>query len=153
MLFRSEENNIPIDYISGTSMGAIVAGLYAIGLTPDEMLILLESEEFISWSNGLPEKEFASYLYRRNPVPEAISIGFYSKIDKKGKKKMELALPTNLISSYPMDIAVIQLFASSASAANYDFSKLMIPFFCVSSDIEKKKEYVSTSGEDRKSVV
>ena len=142
-----EENNIPIDYISGTSMGAIVAGLYAIGLTPDEMLILLESEEFISWSNGLPEKEFASYLYRRNPVPEAISIGFYSKIDKKGKKKMELALPTNLISSYPMDIAVIQLFASSASAANYDFSKLMIPFFCVSSDIEKKKEYVSTSGD------
>ena len=33
-----EENGIPIDYIAGTSMGAIVGGLYAIGLTPEEML-------------------------------------------------------------------------------------------------------------------
>ncbi|MBP6454930.1 MAG: patatin-like phospholipase family protein, partial [Bacteroidales bacterium] len=28
-----EENNIPIDYVAGTSMGAIVAGLYSIGLS------------------------------------------------------------------------------------------------------------------------
>ena len=33
-----EDNNIPIDYITGTSMGAIVGGLYACGFTPDEML-------------------------------------------------------------------------------------------------------------------
>ena len=32
-----EENGIPIDYIAGTSMGAIVASLYAMGYTPDEM--------------------------------------------------------------------------------------------------------------------
>ena len=33
-----EDNNIPIDYIAGTSMGAIVGGLYAAGYTTDEML-------------------------------------------------------------------------------------------------------------------
>ena len=32
-----EENGIPIDYVSGTSMGAIIAGLYAIGYTPEQM--------------------------------------------------------------------------------------------------------------------
>ena len=32
-----EENGIPIDYIAGTSIGAIVGGLYAAGYTPDEM--------------------------------------------------------------------------------------------------------------------
>lgn len=32
-----EENGIPIDYIAGTSMGAIVGGLYAIGYSPAEM--------------------------------------------------------------------------------------------------------------------
>ena len=36
-----EENDIPIDYITGTSMGAIVGGLYASGYTPSEMLGLL----------------------------------------------------------------------------------------------------------------
>ena len=36
-----EENNIPIDYIAGTSMGSIVGGLYACGYTTDEMLDLI----------------------------------------------------------------------------------------------------------------
>src|SRR6185503_16399810 len=32
-----EEHHIPVDYVAGTSMGGLVGGLYAIGLTPDEM--------------------------------------------------------------------------------------------------------------------
>ncbi len=36
-----EENDIPIDYIAGTSMGAVVGGLYAAGYTPDEMMALI----------------------------------------------------------------------------------------------------------------
>ena len=47
-----EENNIPIDYITGTSMGAIVGALYAMGYTPDEMLALIKSKEFASWASG-----------------------------------------------------------------------------------------------------
>ena len=39
-----EENEIPIDYIAGTSIGAIVGSLYAIGYTPDEMLRLFLSD-------------------------------------------------------------------------------------------------------------
>ena len=41
-----EENNIPIDYITGTSMGAIVGSLYAMGYSPDDMETLLKSEDF-----------------------------------------------------------------------------------------------------------
>ena len=44
-----EENNIPIDYIAGTSMGAIVGGLYAAGYTPQEMLQLILSPDFSHW--------------------------------------------------------------------------------------------------------
>ena len=36
-----EENNIPIDYITGTSMGAIIGSLYAMGYSPDDMEALL----------------------------------------------------------------------------------------------------------------
>ena len=36
-----EENNIPIDYVTGTSIGAIIGSLYAMGYTPDEMLELI----------------------------------------------------------------------------------------------------------------
>ena len=41
-----EENNIPIDYVAGTSIGAIVGSLYAMGYTADEMLELMLSDEF-----------------------------------------------------------------------------------------------------------
>jgi len=41
-----EENNIPIDYIAGTSIGAIVGGMYAIGMSPDEMIQVIKSADF-----------------------------------------------------------------------------------------------------------
>ncbi len=40
-----EENGIPIDYVAGTSMGAIVGALYAMGYTPQEMLDLILSKD------------------------------------------------------------------------------------------------------------
>ena len=52
-----EENNIPIDYITGTSMGAIVGSLYAMGYSPDDMESL--SNRKIS-NDGTPEG------YRKN---------------------------------------------------------------------------------------
>jgi len=52
-----EENNIPIDYITGTSIGAILGGMYAMGLTPDEMIEVLKSEDFKHWLKGEVEPE------------------------------------------------------------------------------------------------
>ncbi len=47
-----EENGIPIDYVSGTSMGSIIAGLYAIGYTPDQMAELFKSDRISYWMSG-----------------------------------------------------------------------------------------------------
>ena len=47
-----EENHIPIDYIAGTSMGAIVGSLYAMGYSPDDMERLLKSDSFKRWYTG-----------------------------------------------------------------------------------------------------
>ena len=41
-----EENNIPVDYIAGTSIGAIVGGMYTMGMTPDEMIEVIKSTDF-----------------------------------------------------------------------------------------------------------
>jgi len=134
-----EENNIPIDYIAGTSMGAIVGGLYSIGLSPDEMIFLFRSKEFNSWYQGQFEDGYATYVYRRPPTANIISVNLTRKKpddDKKGK--FALSLPTNLISPYPMDLAVMQLFASSSAVADYNFDNLMVPFLCVASDIANK---------------
>lgn len=51
-----EENNIPIDYVAGTSMGAVIGSLYACGWTPDSMLNLVTSEDFHYWSMGIIDR-------------------------------------------------------------------------------------------------
>lgn len=62
-----EENNIPIDYIAGTSMGAIVGSLYAMGYSPDDMEKLLN--QTIS-SDGIPaaSRKNTSIISRRIPL-------------------------------------------------------------------------------------
>lgn len=129
-----EENNIPIDYITGTSMGAIVGALYSIGLTPDEMITLFKSKQFESWYNGEQEPLFATYMYRRDATPEMFKV----TANLSGEKKFSLNLPSSIVAPYPMDLAVMQLFASPAAAAGYDFDKLMVPYRCVASDVARK---------------
>lgn len=144
-----EENGIPIDYVAGTSMGSIIGGFYAIGLSPDEMVYIVKSDEFRSWYTGKGEREFYSYIYEGYPTSEMLRINITSgKRDTlTGKRKVKVLLPTSLVSPYPMDIAVVQLFASSSAAAGYDFSRLMVPFFCVSADVMGKRPYVSDKGD------
>ncbi|MEG0518100.1 MAG: patatin-like phospholipase family protein [Bacteroidales bacterium] len=137
-----EENDIPIDYICGTSMGAIVGGLYSIGLSPDEMLTLFRSPEFESWYKGMPEQAYATYFYRDDPSPKMFSFSFAKKNDK-----IKIDLPTSLVPPYSMDLAVMQIFTSPASACKYNFDSLMIPFFCVASDIARKEPRIMESGD------
>ena len=61
-----EENGIPIDYITGTSAGAIVGSLYAMGYTPEEMVELMLSEEFSYWQTGTVENEYKYYFHRHD---------------------------------------------------------------------------------------
>lgn len=143
-----EENNIPIDYISGTSMGAIVGGMYAIGLSVEDMVYIIKSDRFLSWYKGKQERDFTTFLYQTDPAPDMFRFNIKRKIDKNGKSDgWKISMPTSIISPYPMDMAVVQLFGTSSAAAEYDFSKLMVPFFCVAADISAKKPYVSTKGD------
>lgn len=142
-----EENGIPVDYICGTSMGAIIGALYAIGLSPDEMLYLFQTPEFEAWYKGLPEQAYANYFYRDEAMPRMFSFSFSKKKEEGDRKKFKMDLPTNLVSPYPMDLAVMQIFTSPASAAKYDFDSLMVPFFCVASDIAHKQPYIMHKGD------
>ena len=68
-----EENNIPIDYITGTSMGAIIGSLYAMGYSPDDMEALLRSEDFKRWYSGQIEPEYG-YTLSKTDLLRSFSI-------------------------------------------------------------------------------
>ena len=137
-----EEYNIPIDYIGGTSMGAIVGGLYAMGLSTDEMINIVESEEFSYWMTGVLEEEDKYYFKAEYPGPDLFKIGLDIK-DTIPKTR----LPLSLISSHLMDFAFMEIFSRASATAGYDFDSLFVPFLCVSADISNSKEMVFRKGD------
>jgi NTE family protein len=136
-----EENNIPISYIVGTSIGAIVGSLYASGYTVDEMEKLMDSEAFQRWATGITDD--ANIYYYRKEEPN----GGWVSLDFDFNKKLTSQLPTNLISPYEMDLAFLQILGPASAVCNSNFDDLMIPFRCVVSDVDSTKKLVLGRGD------
>lgn len=139
-----EENNIPIDYITGTSVGAIIGSLYAMGYTPDEMLELLLSDEFGYWQTGIVQDDYIYYFKKPDPTPEFLrfSIDFTDSIQVRTN-----FLPSSLINPIQMNQAFISLYAQATAKAGWNFDNLFVPFRCVGSDIYNKKAIVFKNGD------
>lgn len=137
-----EENNIPIDYITGTSMGAIIGGLYAAGYSPDEMEMLFKSEDFKLWSKGIIPPKYVYYFKKLDDNPSFIDLDF-----ARNEDKMKLTLPTNIIPPGQIDFAFMELFSPANAVSEYNFDKLFVPFRCVATDIYLNKPVVFSKGD------
>src|SRR6218665_2959167 len=62
-----EENEIPVDYVVGTSMGGIIGGCYAAGMSPEQIENMVLSEQFLGWVNGWPEQGY-NYFYHQDDI-------------------------------------------------------------------------------------
>ena len=141
-----EENNIPIDYITGTSMGAIVGSLYAMGYSPDDMEKMLKSPDFKKWySSGGIEEEYM-YYFKMNPTtPEFINIQL-SKM-KMAKKVKTRFLPSSVVDPMHMNIVFMELYAQATAKCRGNFDQLFVPFRCVASDIYNKRPLIMSNGD------
>jgi len=136
-----EEQHIPISFIAGTSVGAIIGGLYASGYTPDEIEKLISSEEFQRNASGLMYDEYVYYYRREEPNAAWISM------DINPKKKLTSSLPTSLKSPFMIDFRFMEIFAPPNAAAGGDFDKLFIPFRCVVADIDSSSAVIIKKGD------
>lgn len=137
-----EENNIPIDYVSGTSIGAIVAALYSMGYSPQDMIDIMSSDDFKKWYTGTMDINYMFYFRMNNVVPELINIKFNLK------DSVQIERPSlSLINPNPMNLGFVQMFAQYTVACNNNFDSLFVPFRCVASDIYNKKQVVYRNGD------
>ena len=139
-----EENNIPIDYITGTSMGAIVGSLYAMGYSPDDMEVLLKSEEFKRWYSGEVEEEYMYYFKKNQPTPEFLNIRLSFRDSLNIKPQF---LPSSVVNPIQMNLVFLDLYARATAACGGDFNKLFVPFRCVASDVYNKKQLIMNRGD------
>ena len=135
-----EENNIPIDYITGTSAGALIGSMYAAGFSPEEIEAYVLSEDFQTMSSGglKPEQHF---LFRQS-TPDASMISLAFAKDSLFRK----SLPTNFNSSAFLDFEMLKFLGTVGANKDYNFDSLYVPFRCVAADIVKKESVIFDSG-------
>lgn len=136
-----EENEIPIDYITGSSMGALVGALYASGVSPAQMDSLFQSDQYQIMATGGIEPAY-TYYFKQDP-PDASMLTLGVNVDTT----LQMSLPTNLRSPVLIDFEQMRSFAGAAAAAEYDMDHLFVPFRCVASDITARREVVFSEGD------
>lgn len=130
-----EESGIPIDYIAGTSMGAIVGGMYAIGYSSDEILDIISSVDWDRLISNQVERRKTSYTSKLESHTQLITIPFSVGTDKEELKSRSFrnSLPGGIISGDNL----INLFNSLSVgyADSVDFEKLPVPFLCMATNV------------------
>jgi NTE family protein len=133
-----EELRIPVDYIAGTSMGSIIAGLYASGMTLDQIEHALVTMDWEHIFDDDPPREELSFRRKRDD-------DLYLVKAKPGFRDGELKFPAGLIQGQKFDLALREL--TLPVSAVKDFDRLTIPFRAVASDIGTGQPVVLGSGD------
>jgi NTE family protein len=141
-----EQNLIPIDFICGTSMGAVIAALYASGYSVAQIEGMMTSDEFKKMAEGTADDKHI-YFFKQKEI-DASWITFKFDADSI----FETSIPTSIIDPAALDIQLMQQYMGAAAAAGYNFDSLFIPFRCVSSDIVAKESIVYKGGRLTESV-
>ena len=143
-----EENDIPIDYVTGTSMGAIVGSLYSCGWTPEKMMEMFTSKDFSYWSSGTINPKYISYYSKpvQSPAWATVNLALKDSADRNLMGMASQILPSNLISPIPMNIEFLRLFAPYTKQCDKNFNNLFVPFRCVTSDVYHKHKIVCSEG-------
>lgn len=132
-----EEMRIPIDYIAGTSMGSIIGGLYASGLSPE----FIEAEmAAIDWWDVMKDQTNRRELDFRRKRDDSR----YIMDLELGLQGARLIFPHGLATGQKLNTLIARYTVNSVSAKTFD--DLNIPFRCVATDLRSGKPVVLDQG-------
>lgn len=138
-----EENEIPIDCITGTSMGAVIGSLYAMGYTPDEMEELIRSDDFRRWYSGTKDMSYQFYYRQSAPNPSIVD----ARIAILDSMTVIRPVTNSVIDPSQMNLAFVDIYAGASAACERDFDRLMVPFRAVASDVFNKGAMILDKGD------
>lgn len=140
VIMALEEHGIPIDYITGTSAGALVGSLYAIGYTPSQIMEMASSEEYFAIANGEIDKKYTFFFKQSQKNAGIVNFSFDKNFN------LPSTIPLNFTNPALIDFFMLEQFSQASNQANYNFDSLLVPFRCVASDIDANKEVVFKKG-------
>ena len=130
-----EKEGVKIDYIGGTSMGAVVGGLYASGYSASQIDSIFKNTNFDELLKDYIPRDSKSFYEKHNDELYPISLLF---------NKFNIGVPIALSKG----MYNYNLLTKLTDPVKYirDFNKLPIPFVCISTDLETGKEVVFHDG-------
>lgn len=130
-----EKAGIKIDFIGGTSMGAVVGGLYASGYNAQQIDSIFHETDFDQMLQDYIPRTSKNFYEKQNDERYAFSLPFTG---------FKIKIPISLSKGLYNYNALNQLFKNQRNVR--DFSKLPIPFLCIATDIETGKEVLLNKG-------
>ena len=131
-----EDAGIPIDYIVGTSMGAIIGGLYSIGYTPQQLDSMVRKQNWQFLLSDHIERREMNLMEREAEETYVISVPFSKNAIKE--------VTGGLIKGHNIDNLFSELTLGYHDSISFD--SLPIPFACVSENLVLGEEYVFREG-------
>ena len=131
-----EENRIPVDLVVGTSMGSIIGGLYASGMSPEEIEKQINSIDWIEMFKDRPSEDSLSFRNKKDQQ-RLTSI-------EMGIKDGGVALPFGVMAGQKLGFALKRITLPVAEIT--DFDKLSFPFRAVSTNLRTGERVVLKSG-------
>lgn len=132
-----EELNIPIDYIAGTSMGAIIGGFYVAGYSPDELEILIQEVDWKAAFTDRPDRRDTTMrkkeLESESFIPHRI-----------GFNDGSIQLPLGVIEGQHLDQIFHRILLPAKGIDNFD--EFFVPFRAIATDLATGKEVVLSGG-------
>ncbi|WP_108125381.1 patatin-like phospholipase family protein [Saccharospirillum mangrovi] len=134
-----EELHVPVDCVVGTSMGALVGGLYSVGMSAAEIETILDEHSLVEFFNERPPRQsiqqnLRAYSYRS-------LFGF--TVDT------QYGLPTpstGIASGYRFELFIKELIGTGYAVVDLDFDSLPTPYRAVATDLSSGEERVFSSG-------
>lgn len=133
-----EELGIPVDYVAGTSMGSVIGGLYASGLSPAQIEELLRTTD---WDMAFRDTPPRTELSQRGRSDDRL----YFSNQIAGIKNGQISTPSALIQGQQFDFLLKNM--TLRVAGIHDFDRLPIPFRAVATDAVTGDEVVLGSGD------
>ncbi len=135
-----EENEIPIDYVVGTSMGGIIGGCYAAGMSPEEIERMVLSEHFLRWVSGASEAGYNYFYHQRdvNPGFLAVTLALDSTLN--------FQLNSSLANDVSLNFALSEQMAQASAISRNNFDSLFVPLRVVTADIFTQSQVVLSKG-------
>ena len=130
-----EKAGVKIDYIGGTSIGAVVGGLYATGYSATQIDSIFYNTDFNELLQDYIPRSSKSFYEKRNDETYAVSLPF---------RKLKIGVPIALSKGMYNYNLLLKLTHKVRHVT--DFNKLPIPFLCIATDIEKGEQVVLRNG-------